>query len=89
MSSVVLMPSTDQTPVLASDEQAAITLQPLHRARIHIGTMDLKIALMLSPMLRRSSRGISQTFVRSLTCGSKTRLHESGSESKSDRLEAV
>jgi tRNA(fMet)-specific endonuclease VapC len=41
---VILMPSTDQTPVLAFDEQAAVTLQPLRRARIHIGTMDLKIA---------------------------------------------
>ena len=33
-----------QTPVLAFDEQAAVTLHRLRRARIHIGTMDLKIA---------------------------------------------
>lgn len=33
-----------RTPVLAFDEQAAVTLQRLRRARIRIGTMDLKIA---------------------------------------------
>ena len=31
-------------PILAFDEQAAVTLQRLRRARIRIGTMDLKIA---------------------------------------------
>ena len=33
-----------RTPVLTFDEQAAVTLQRLRRARIRIGTMDLKIA---------------------------------------------
>jgi len=33
-----------RTPVLAFDEPAAATLQRLRRARIRIGTMDLKIA---------------------------------------------
>jgi tRNA(fMet)-specific endonuclease VapC len=33
-----------RTPVLAFDEQAAGTWQRLRRARIRIGTMDLKIA---------------------------------------------
>ena len=33
-----------RTLVLAFDEQAAVTLQRLRRARIRIGTMDLKIA---------------------------------------------
>jgi len=33
-----------RTPVLAFDEQAAVMLQRLRRARIRIGTMDLKIA---------------------------------------------
>jgi len=33
-----------RTPVLAFDEQAAVTLQRLRRARIRIGTLDLKIA---------------------------------------------
>ena len=32
------------TPVLTFDEQAAVTLQRLRRARISIGTIDLKIA---------------------------------------------
>jgi tRNA(fMet)-specific endonuclease VapC len=33
-----------RTAVLAFDEQAAVTLQRLRRARIRIGTMDLRIA---------------------------------------------
>jgi len=33
-----------RTPVLAFDEQAAVTLQRLRRASIRIGTLDLKIA---------------------------------------------
>jgi tRNA(fMet)-specific endonuclease VapC len=33
-----------RTPVLGFDEQAAVTSQRLRRARVRIGTMDLKIA---------------------------------------------
>ncbi len=35
-----------QTPVLPFDEQAAVMLQQLRRARIRIGTMALRIAAM-------------------------------------------
>jgi tRNA(fMet)-specific endonuclease VapC len=59
-------------PVLPFDEAAAVAFQQLRRARLRIGTMDLKIAAIVVPVMRPCSRDISQTFVRSPACKSRT-----------------
>src|SRR5919108_1873030 len=59
-------------------EAAAAVFQRLRRARIRIGTMDMKIAAIVVSVMRPCCRGISQTFDRSPVCKSRTRLGDGG-----------
>jgi tRNA(fMet)-specific endonuclease VapC len=67
-----------RTPVLPFEEQAAVTLQRLRRARIRIGTMDLKIAaIALSHDATLLSRNLAD-FRQVPDCRSRTGPRDGG-----------